>query len=127
MRGLSAKVVEGVLLVACGPTVPEEADFSEFLQVARATQYRAVWVHTAGGYYDAVQRKRAAGTIRAAEQVAIMADTPLARGAVTAFSWVVRGVRGFKGDAFTDARRYLDASEATESQLIQLIASLRQP
>ncbi len=107
--------------------MPGEADFSEFLQVAQATRYRAVWVHTAGGYYDAVQRKRAAGTIRAAEQIAIMADTPLARGAVTAFSWVLRGVRGFKGDAFSDARSYLDASEATEHQLVQMIALLRQP
>lgn len=115
------------MLVACGPTVPKEADFSEFLQVARASRYRSLWVHTAGGYYDAVQRKRAAETIGAAAQIAIMANTRLALGAVTAFSWVVRGVRGFRGDAFDDARRYLDASEATEYQLVQLIASLHQP
>jgi hypothetical protein len=122
--GLSVELSEQILLVACGRDVPAEVDFAEFLRIAQASEYRALWVHSAGGYYDAVQRKRAASAIGAAQQVAIMTDSMFARGAVTAFSWIVRGVRAFGGDAFADAQAYLGASHASERRLRSMIAAL---
>ena len=121
---LTTRVHDRVLLVACGKRVPSEAAFSEFLRASRDSAFDRIWVHTAGGYYDAVQRRRAADVLNRADRVAIMADSALARGAITAFSWLMRGVKGFPGHAYDDARGYLGASAEAQMALQDMVASI---
>ncbi len=118
---LAAHVHDGVLLVACGREIPGEAAFAEFLETSAAGGFDTLWVHTAGGYYNAGQRRRAAEVIQRSRRIAIMVDATVARGAVTAFSWLVSGVRAFSGSAFAEAREYLNASVATEQALRHMV------
>jgi len=97
---------------------PSDAEWREFLEVWRGhrDQIAGQIVYSAGGAPNARQREDSLAIIHqrsaGAPPTAVVTDSMLVRGAVTAISWVVRErIRAFRSDALIEACQFIGATD----------------
>ena len=117
MKTMAFRYTDGLLLVAHGAQAPSESDWSGYLRYCEhhmPRTCRRTLVRTRGGGPDAAQRKRAQQLITTISQgiveplrVAVVTDSTLVRGIVTALNWFNPHTRAFAPDALSQALDYL--------------------
>ena len=125
-RTMAFRYSDGLLLVAHSAQSPSEADWAEYLRYCEHEMPRScrrTLVLTRGGGPDAAQRKRVQTLIERISQgqteplrVAVVTDSTLVRGIVTALNWFNPHTRAFASAALPEALRYLSvpAGETAE-------------
>lgn len=129
-RHMRTEIVDGVLLVVHGHEPPTDEEWEAYLGqvklVVATGRPRAIAV-TEGGAPSLSQRTQLNRILRGTRAVgAVVSESSLVRGIVTALSWFNRGVRSFSPDALDDACAHLGLSDAQVHQLRGRLDALRE-
>jgi hypothetical protein len=123
-----------IFLLVIGRDDPTDAEWNAWLAfvAARPVRPRArVIVHSAGGGPDATQRSALAGTMkeRPKTRVAVLVDSAVGRGIVTALGWLYGNFTAFDTPDIAGALSYLDLAPtwapAVRRRIAALVASAR--
>lgn len=119
---------ERVFTVVYGAEAPTAEEWTRCLELfrERAGQPSRFLVETRGGGPDAKQRKVLADTLRNEDtRVAVMTDSILARGILTALAWLGLPQRGFALNDLRAASEYLGLSSDELQHAAEELARLR--
>jgi hypothetical protein len=118
-----------LLLLTLGACRPSARDWQAWLHFVEAGHYSRprVIVHSAGGGPDATQRRALADVMRAypSTKVAVMVDSVLGRGIVTALGWLYGGFSAFGTKELGRALEYLDVAPGMANAISGRIDALR--
>nr|WP_206607121.1 hypothetical protein [Sandaracinus sp.] len=125
---MAFKLVENVMLLVHTNRPPSDEEWGEYVEAvdAQGAAPLAQLVHTQGGSPNAKQRgaftKMLAGRT---VPVAVLNDSALVRGAVTAIAWFNPSLRAFKSADIDAALQYLGVPESRWSTLKNDLEDLR--
>lgn len=117
----------GSLLVSY--TFPGEVSvsrFSEYLKVIREKEIRYLLSITEGtSTINSVQRKQAADLAREKDlRIAVVLDSAITRGLITAFSWLGVSMKSFAPGKLDDAIRYLDVQGVSSTEITTAVQQI---
>ena len=122
---------KGSVFVVVGPTTPAESEWNLLVEAHRRERHQRTLVVTAGGGPTAAQRKAILDVSGGKGlPAAILTDSVMVRGIVTALSWFVPRVRAYPPDDLQGALAHLDMTmPITVAQRIinELKRELEQP
>ncbi|MCA9653446.1 MAG: hypothetical protein H6712_11250 [Myxococcales bacterium] len=124
-------VVGNAVVGVHGPDDPNDADWTAYLNAGReimATgQDLCVLAYSLGGGPNSVQRSQVNDLFKNRPQrVAVMLNSALARGAVTALSWFNNRIKAFNLEQVDEACRHLELSEAHTRRVKAALERLRE-
>jgi len=130
LRHMRTEIVDGVLLVVHGHEPPSDEEWEEYLGqvklVVATGRPRAIAV-TEGGAPSFSQRSQLNRILRGTRAVgAVVSDSGLVRGIVTALSWFNHGVRSFSPDEFEAACAHLGVAAGQLEKLRGRLDALRE-
>lgn len=110
-----------VMVVVHSAHAPSPKEFNDFIaELAKhdPEKIRLV-VYTKGASLDGLQRKKMIDTLGGRQcTIAVLSDSAIVRGAVTALSWFNSKIKAFAPDRLPDAFQHINASK-TEIPLIE--------
>lgn len=118
-QGLEPLAFDGLdgtlVLLTMGPRGPTDTEWNAFLRFLEEREWHQprVLVRSDGGHPTAAQRARL-NTIMSrypGTKTAVLVNSTLARGAVTAMSWLYGGFQSFAPDQLNAAAVYLDVDD----------------
>lgn len=139
------RVVHNVLVVVHGRNPPRDESWSELLRASTQPQAdgtravitrRAILIYSLGGVPTPAQRSLLSKVQiprgSAAPPIVLVSDSPLARGVLTAVSWLVPGLRSLRTYALERRPAALqalelesEASRAVDAALVELLLEAR--
>jgi hypothetical protein len=125
MATMAHVVSDGIQLAVHDESPPTDAEWDAYLAEA-ASSVRGTLVVTDGGGPNAKQRAAIANIAGIAElPTAIITSSILARGIVTAISWLGKNIRAFSPAEIGAAMDYLGIGSSKRAELSQRIARLK--
>ncbi len=127
---LACTAVGDVHVAVHGPDDPDAADWQAYLAAARSIlkgyEQPRVLVYTLGGNPSTAQR----GELNKINEglsprVAVMLNSRVARGTVTALSWFNPSIKAFALDELERAMKHLDLSDASAARVIETVERLK--
>lgn len=123
-------VVDNIVLGAHSKEDPTEEDWESYVAITRKVldEYGSVklLVYSLGGGPNSVQRSKANDVFKERPQhVAVMLNSAILRGVVTALSWFNPKVRAFNLEQLEEACRYLEISDAQLDQVREAFPLLK--
>lgn len=128
MQNVAYKLVGQYLLCAYNEFPPTEEDVRQAVEIMRNLDIEKVKVltFTKGGAPTAPQRKAINSVLNGRSlTTAVVSDSPLIRGIITAFSWFNSKIKAFSGAALEDAFRYLDVPPSRWESFAEEAAKLQ--
>lgn len=110
--------------------VPTDAEWNHFIELCRlrgGAEIRALVEWRKAGPNAKQRRALAEATWDVDYRAAILTDSIVTRGIVTAFSWLGLRQRPFELDGFTAAGDYLELSATERDSAVRELLQLRQP
>jgi hypothetical protein len=109
---------------------PDDRDWNEYLEAGRrivATNGSVrVLAYSLGGSPNSLQRSKVNELFKdVPSRTAVMLDSRIARGAVTALSWFIKGIHAFGLDQLDDACGYLELSTKDAAEVRRAVGALR--
>ena len=111
MQNVAFKLIGNYLICAYNELSPSEEDARKSLEVFKSLDLDKVKIltFTKGGAPTASQRKAINDVLHGRSlTTAVVSDSSLIRGIITAFSWFNTKIKAFSGSSIEDAFRYLD-------------------
>lgn len=127
MKNLASKLVGNILLAVYSENAPTAAEHEETIAIFSKVDPAKVRVltYTRGGAPTSAQRKDINNVLNGRELTsAIVTDSTVVRGVVTAFSWFNQKVKSFPTRSLDDAFRYLEVPQSDWERLRTCIAEL---
>jgi nucleoid-associated protein YgaU len=128
MKNVAFVMVDNFLISAYGENAPTEEEGRANLEFFKSLDLSKVklLIFTRGGAPTAAQRKDFNDALRGVQLVtAVVTDTNLVRGVVTALSWFNPKISAFANSAVTDAFRYLEIPPSRYDHFIREAAKLQ--
>jgi hypothetical protein len=127
---MSFRFVEHILVEVHLAADPSDAEWDAFLDTGndwmKGGELHGCLVLTEGGSPNAKQRKKMVDIPGVTEKpVAVVTHSLVARGAVTALSWLGHKIRSFAPDELDDAMSYATVSQAVRPKITETIASMK--
>jgi hypothetical protein len=127
-RRMKWEIVDKVLLLVHGDGIANDAEWSAFLDEydkhASLLHSLVLFLPTTGP--DSAQRRRLSDIhLRRPTPIAVLSSSQLARGAVTALSWLGVAVKAFEADHVDAALTHLALSPRTRDLVLKQLATLR--
>jgi hypothetical protein len=113
-------VVDGVLILVHGEREPQDREWDAFLDTYEREQsgMRGLLVFTPGPSPDSARRKRLSElNERRPVPIAVLTPSRIARGVVSALSWLGLAIRAFEPDALDKALDHLALTGATRGKV----------
>ncbi len=120
---MTSKRVGTWILVANDKGSPSDAEWDAVLGLTRGAT--GSLVYTSGGVPNSAQRKRASEQGLLALRAALMTDSPIARGVVTALSWLGADTRAFDPEETQAALGFLNVPEAEHRELLSHLERMK--
>jgi hypothetical protein len=122
-------IVDGVVLGVHAKEDPSDADWHQYVSATRDVLEShgsvKVLAYSMGGGPNAVQRTKANELFKDRPQhVAVMLNSALTRGIVTALSWFNPKIRAFNLDQLDDACKYLELPAETAAEIRRMLDHL---
>jgi hypothetical protein len=115
-----------VLLVAQSPGEPTSAEWSRYLDDIRALPFKDVLVVGEGNKLTAKQRSDVEHLLkRSGGRIAVVTNSPLTRGVMTALAWLGLPARAFALTDLPGALAFLDVAPEHQSEALDTIRRLR--
>ncbi len=132
MLTIAYKRVGNLVVLVHASAPPADAEFDEYIEflAKQATPRTRILVFSRGGSPNAVQRKKVAEVgdkyYGGDTPTAVMTDSPVARGAVTAITWLLskNKMAAFPLDKLEDALAFLQIPSAMTPEVRATIAKL---
>jgi hypothetical protein len=128
MSGMAFCECEGYIVVCHCSANPTRDEWEEYLRYVRerVPAVLGTLVMTAGGTPNSGQRKALAGVVgERRPPVAIITDSPIARGAITAFGWLgLTRMKPFAPTSIQDALDYLGVEPAKRHLVLAQLTRL---
>jgi hypothetical protein len=129
MKNVAFKLVGYVCICYYNGFAPTEQDHRDSIQFFRNLDFARVKILaiTEGGAPSTVQRKDFNDALKGRQiPLALVTDSTLVRGAVTAYGWFNKNIRPFPRANLEDALAYLGVPEAKYEKHIRAVAALRE-
>lgn len=120
--------IMGKLLVSCfDGDIPKDR-FKQYLQMLDTHRPSYIFNLSLGsGSVDSVQRKEAAGIVKAIEpKIAVVVDSAISRGVLTALGWLGVNIKAFGPGDERKALEYLNAPGVRHEDILDVLAKLRE-
>lgn len=106
---------------------PDPDEWQRFIDDANARvgSFRGFLIVTSGGSLDAAQRSDAIDLIkRSGASAAVITESAMVRGAVTAVSWFGGKAKAFPAAKLTDALEYAGVEQAARGNVLRVVREL---
>jgi hypothetical protein len=130
-KNLAVQLIDSTLVVVHNAVAPDDDDWQVFMDAWKQhlDKVKAQLVYSDGGAPNSEQRRTSVAMISSRRAgpppTAVLTDSMLGRGAVTALGWFIRErIRAFSPERMSEACKFLGVSHQ-ESQLRQSVRELR--
>lgn len=131
MPTMSFRVVGNVLVIANRSEPPPESEWDALMEKLRALDARGEFaqmrllVFSEGGGPNTMQRKQFTDLLAGRTQLtAVVTDSMVARGIVTAMSWFNPMTRAFASGHMSDALRFLQIDDAAQDAILHAASDM---
>ncbi len=121
-------VVDHLLLVCAGDNAPTDEEFSNMVKTISSLSARVTGILVLAGTKrpTSSQRSEMVSVLRGRKlRIAMVSDSRVARGALTAIGWFVSGVKAYKAEEVERALAYLEVDKADVERFLLKLRSLQ--
>ncbi len=121
-------VVDHVFLVCAGDNAPTDAEFKEMVEAVSTLDNRVTGMLVFAGSKNPSlkQRSKMVSVLRQRDlKVAMVRDSRLARGAITAIGWFVQGVKAFQEPDIDRALDHLNVEPRLAGRVLSMVRELQ--
>ncbi len=125
---IAYSVVENVLLVCAGDDTPTDEEFSQMVQTIKDLHSSVTGILILAGTKRPTSKQRSEMTAvlqSRALGLALISESRLARGAITAIGWFVQGVKSYRESEILQALSYLKADPSHTERIISKLRELQ--
>ncbi len=125
---IAYSVVDNVLLVCAGDDTPTDEEFGQMVKTIRDLHSSVTGILVLAGTKRPTSNQRSEMTAvlkRRALGLALVSESRLARGAITAIGWFVQGVKSFRESEIQQALLFLKADPSNTDWIISKLRELQ--
>ncbi len=122
---IAHEIVSGTMLLVHAPKAPANDDWNAYIEELSSDKVERLLVFTDGVGPNAAQRDRMHKRLSRDFPTAVVTPSLIARGIVTAISWLGREIRAFRPDELDDAIEYLRVVDRDRDKVLRTALGLR--